>query len=113
MEKSINSQILKYLEKHKLIHDRQYGFRQQRSTEDLFLFVTGTGPLNIEVNLRLLLLSLLNRCAWIGSFLFYRRLSFEMDGHSSNFHPINAGVPQGSVLASTLFLLHINDLLSF
>ena len=39
MEKSINSQILKFLEKHKLIHDRQYGFRQQRSTADLLALV--------------------------------------------------------------------------
>ena len=35
-----------------------------------------------------------------------------VDGHSSKFHPINAGVPQVSVLAPTLFLLHINNLLS-
>ena len=51
-------------------------------------------------------------CAWIGGFLSNRRISVVVDGHSSNFHPINAGVPHGSVLAPTLFLLHINDLLS-
>nr|CAH7748825.1 unnamed protein product [Callosobruchus chinensis] len=33
-------------------------------------------------------------------------------GFSSSFHNINAGVPQGSVLARTWFLLHINDLFS-
>ena len=32
MEVSINTQVLKHLEQHKLIHDRQYGFRHKRST---------------------------------------------------------------------------------
>ena len=97
------------------------------------LGTTGTSLLNFTANLRLLHLIysrllikfgmphfLINflitvfpiLCVWIGSFLSNRRISIVVDVHSSNLHPLNAGVPQGSVLAPILFLFHINDLLS-
>ena len=41
----------------------------------------------------------------VSSFLSSRRLRVVMDGKSSEEYPVNTGVPHGSILGPTLFLL--------
>ena len=43
----------------------------------------------------------------ISSFLSNRRLQVVQDGKSSQEYPVNAGVPQGSILSPTLFILYM------
>lgn len=135
MERVLNNRLLAHLESNELLSDNQYGFRKGRSTGDLLIYVThllsealeGHGEA-ITVSLDIskaydrvwheALLSKLpaygipaNLCNWISDFLRERSIRVVVDGCSSDLMAINAGVPQGSVLSATLFLLHINDLL--
>ena len=47
---------------------------------------------------------------WIGSFLSNRKQRVKVEASMSQWIPVTSGIPQGSVLGSTLFVLFINDM---
>ena len=116
-EKSVNDRVVDHLWKCALFSDFQYGLRSCRSTADLVTVVSDifARAFNRSVATRAEALDISKAFdkVWhagllyklISSFLSNKQLRVVLDGKSSQEYPDNAGVPQGSILGPTLFLL--------
>ena len=130
----VNNSIVHHMEKCGLFSNVQHAFRSSRSRLDLLTVVSdrtarafnrsrATRAVALDIFkafdrvLHAGLLHKLNSYEYsrqifclISSFLSYRPLGVVLDVKSSQEYPVNAGVPQDSILGRELFLKCINNL---
>lgn len=135
MEKIINKRLVWFLEKGKLIETHQNGFRKHRSTNDSIInleseihesFANNKHLLCVFIDLkkaydmawRYNITQTLsswgfrgNILSFVGNFLDNRIIRVKANNQMSEEREIFNGIPQGSVLSVTLFLIAINNIL--
>ena len=134
MEKLINKPMWKHLENHKLISDRQFGFRAGHSTSDALTYIAQrlSNTINDREEARVVCLDISKAfdsvwhpgllvklralgfagklLHWLADYLRNHSMKVILNEKSSSTKFINAGVPQGSILGPLLFIIFIDDI---
>ena len=134
-EKIIVKKMTNYFEENYLLSNKQFGFRQNRSTSDLLLQLSTSWNKSLD-NRRFTYVIALdiagafdrvwhagiitklesmgihgNLLMMLQSYLKDRRFHVVVNGHSSKEYPVGASVPQGSVIGPLLWNVYFNDIL--
>ncbi|CAH2209206.1 jg15219 [Pararge aegeria aegeria] len=134
LEKVVNNRLLSYLENHNLISNNQYGFRTKKSTEDAVICLSNIATKHMDQRLKCLavfldlkkafdtvsipLLLRKMEClgirgtplAWFKDYLKGRSQTVKVLDYTSNTQKVTHGIPQGSTLGPTLFLIYANEM---